>query len=169
MKLSIQQFRSLPLSQAIREALKDVTYLTNHGMKLFMESFWDAGSDGGICSVCFAGAILVNRMHRNTRSGVADNWQDGKWDWDQAAESLGIPNEGEMLRLVAAVFDDLRRGQISGAFRRWYNTENPHLDIARLNYDSYIRSWTYTLSGDQVKAFKRQMHQVANSLEKLGY
>jgi len=110
-------------------------------------------SPNGVCSVCFAGAVMAGtlRLPRSTRVSSFDDWS--KWfdrDTDNKLCAINRLREGH----VGSAFALLGRSQIGGN-----DYEAGH------KFDRYIRDY----EDDGAGAFHADMEQLAKDLESKGY
>lgn len=151
-----QQFLKLPLSQAIRQVLLDIQQLCNTGTTINMVEWLDADEDGRICTVCFAGAALASfPIEADTSTGIRKLYPQ-----------LGI-DQATGDRITDAL-DSLRLGQLSKAWKLWYNKAVQPTTIMRLNK---IHRYSYIghMDSQELTKMHAELTNLADKLQAIGY
>lgn len=169
--ISIEDFCNLPLSKAIRIALDDVAHqVMAQGLKVDMDC-WGKLKVGPrnepreLCSVCFAGAVVLSRSLNPKYSYLLPDLETGVPD--HVSLEMLMDYSSNLIGRIALTLDSLRRGNVLSALRVWLG--NPTFQDMQVLDIYELPGWEGTVTGADLEEFMMIMKGISVELEKLGY
>lgn len=152
--LTPKKFLELSLSQAIFQVIEDVRTLTNRGISMYMNA-WFETTNGKLCEVCLGGAALCS---------FAPNKVNGYNVREFGKIVLGL--DKDQADRILCTFDDLRKGDLHHAFKEWYDKDVPE---ELWSYQDDLRYRSGNVEGAELQAMLRSLKDTAGALAKRGY
>lgn len=174
--ITIDEYLKLPLSEALRQALYDITTFAEQGVEIYMSS-WYKISSKGICSVCLGGAALLSFM---TRGQLIELVNDKNFDpllnmnsFSRACRVLNIDDsEGGPGDKIARVMNNLRVANTRLAADQWYEKSSRWISseqrLALIKIDKNADIFYGSVPSWKFNSFIASMSKLADKLAKIG-